>query len=174
MASTHRNLEALVREGKFREDLYFRLKVVTLGVPALRERREDIPLLCEHFLAAARARVPAARLAGFSPEAIEALETHPWPGNVRELKHLVESLVVTATAPELGAAEVRRALGSWTIAGHPLERAQRDLMPLRELEQAYIAWILERTGHNKTRAAEILGIDPSTLYRREVRGKPER
>jgi two-component system response regulator HydG len=170
LAATHRRVEELVREGRFREDLYYRLKVIPVRIPPLRQRREDIPLLAEHFLAASGKRVPGSPVARFAPEALTLLRDHAWPGNVRELEHLVESLVVTGSAPVISPSEVEAQLGP-PASEHPLDQARRGLFSLRELEERYIGWVMERTGGNKTRAAEILGIDPSTLYRREMRGK---
>jgi two-component system, NtrC family, response regulator HydG len=138
-------------------------------LPPLRERREDIPLLAEHFVARVRDRVPGSPVQALTPEALRLLEEHSWPGNVRELEHVIEGAVVTGSAASVGPRDLEASLA--VITRHPLDRARRDLVPLRELEQEYINWVLERTGGNKTRAAEILGIDPSTLYRREVRGK---
>jgi two-component system, NtrC family, response regulator HydG len=169
LAATHRVLEDLVADNRFREDLYYRLKVITVRLPPLRERREDIRLLADHFVTRARARVPGSPVQSLTPEALRLLEEHSWPGNVRELEHVIEGAVVTGTAAEVGPKDLEASLA--VIARHPLDRARRDLIPLRELEQEYINWVLERTGGNKTRAAEILGIDPSTLYRRETRGK---
>jgi two-component system, NtrC family, response regulator HydG len=169
LAATHRVLEDLVADNRFREDLYYRLKVITVRVPPLRDRREDIPLLAEHFVARVRARVPGSPVQSLTPEALRLLEEHSWPGNVRELEHVIEGAVVTGTTASVGPKDLEASLA--VITRHPLDRARRDLIPLRELEQDYINWVLERTGGNKTRAAEILGIDPSTLYRREVRGK---
>jgi two-component system response regulator HydG len=171
VAATHRALDALVREGKFREDLYFRLRVLTARLPPLRERREDLPLLLVHFLEDARRRAAASPVRAFSPEALRLVGDHPFPGNVRELRHLVESVVVTGQGEIVGADEVREAIAPAGGEGHPIDRAKRDLVPLRELERIYIEWVLERTGGNRTRAAEILGLDPSTLYRREVKGR---
>jgi two-component system response regulator HydG len=169
LAATHRVLEDLVADNRFREDLYYRLKVITVRLPPLRERREDIPLLAEHFVARVRDRVPGSPVQALTPEALRLLEEHSWPGNVRELEHVIEGAVVTGSAASVGPKDLEASLA--VITRHPLDRARRDLVPLRELEQEYINWVLERTGGNKTRAAEILGIDPSTLYRREVRGK---
>jgi two-component system response regulator HydG len=169
LAATHRVLEDLVADNRFREDLYYRLKVITVRLPPLRERREDIPLLAEHFVARVRDRVPGSPVQALTPEALRLLEEHSWPGNVRELEHVIEGAVVTGSAASVGPRDLEASLA--VITRHPLDRARRDLVPLRELEQEYINWVLERTGGNKTRAAEILGIDPSTLYRREVRGK---
>jgi two-component system, NtrC family, response regulator HydG len=169
LAATHRVLEDLVAEGRFREDLYYRLKVVTVRLPPLRERREDIPLLVDHFIGRVRERVPSSAVQSIAPEALRMLEEHSWPGNVRELEHVIESAVVTGSSAIVGPKDLEASLA--VITKHPLDRARRELISLRELEQDYIGWVLERTGGNKTRAAEILGIDPSTLYRREVRGK---
>jgi two-component system, NtrC family, response regulator HydG len=170
IAATHRVLEDLVREGKFREDLYYRLRVLPLRLTSLRERREDIPLLLDHFLAIARRQAPTSPVTGFTPEAVAMLSQHSWPGNVRELEHLVQSLIVTGSEAMVGADSIRAFLRE-VAADHPLDRARKGLWSLRELEQEYISWVVEHTGGNKTRASEILGIDPSTLYRREVRGK---
>jgi two-component system, NtrC family, response regulator HydG len=169
LAATHRVLEDLVAENRFREDLYYRLKVISVRLPPLRERREDIALLAGHFVARVRARVPTSPVQGVAPEAVRLLEEHSWPGNVRELEHVIESAVVTGSSASVSPRDLKASLA--VIAKHPLDRAKRDLIPLRDLEQEYIDWVLERTGGNKTRAAEMLGIDPSTLYRREVRGK---
>ncbi len=169
LAATHRVLEDLVSENRFREDLYYRLKVVTVRLPPLRERREDIPLLADHFVTRVRARVPGSVVQSFAPEALRLLEEHTWPGNVRELEHVIESAVVTGSSATVGPKELEASLA--VVIKHPLDRAKREMVSLRELEQEYINWVLERMGGNKTRAAEVLGIDPSTLYRREVRGK---
>jgi two-component system, NtrC family, response regulator HydG len=168
LAATHRVLEDLVAENRFREDLYYRLKVITVRLPPLRDRREDIPLLADHFIARVRGRVPTSPVQGVAPEAVRLLEEHSWPGNVREFEHVIESAVVTGSSASVSPKDLEASLA--VIAKHPFDRAKRDLIPLRDLEQEYIDWVLARTG-SKTRAADILGIDLSTLYRREVRGK---
>jgi two-component system response regulator HydG len=170
LAATHRVLEDLVREGKFREDLYYRLRVLTVSLRPLRERREDLPLLVDHFLARAKQQSPGSGVQGFTPEAMQVLSEHSWPGNVRELEHLIQSVVVTNDAARVDVDALLPSLRE-VAPDRILDRARRGLWPLRELEQEYIAWVLEHTGGNKTRAAEILGIDPSTLYRREGRVK---
>jgi two-component system response regulator HydG len=169
VAATHRDLARLVRDGKFREDLYFRICVVPIQIPPLRERREDIPLLVEHFIAKSRARFPTAIVRSFSPAALQALIEHPWPGNVRELENVVERWVVSGSTAEVQLADVKHSLRE-DETRHPLARAESELWSLDVLEQKYIGWVLERVGGNKTRAAELLGIDPSTLYRRARRG----
>jgi two-component system response regulator HydG len=167
VAATHQELEARVREGRFRQDLFYRLNVVPLHVPPLRERREDIPLLVEHFVAQSRKRNPRARLAGFSPEALAALAAAPWPGNVRELENLVERLAVVTVQETVDLPTLQLHAPGVTVEAHPLSRAQGRLIPLRQLEGEYIAYVVAQCGGNKTKAAEILGIDVSTIHRRE-------
>ncbi|EPX64334.1 Response regulator of zinc sigma-54-dependent two-component system [Cystobacter fuscus DSM 2262] len=167
VAATHQELEARVREGKFRQDLFYRLNVVPLRVPALRERREDIPLLVEHFIAKSRERNPRARLTGFTPEALAALAAAPWPGNVRELENLVERLAVVTVKETVDLPTLQLHAPGVTVDVHPLVQAQTRLVPLRQLEGEYIAYVVAQCGGNKTRAAEILGIDVSTIHRRE-------
>jgi two-component system response regulator HydG len=167
VAATHQDLEQRIREGRFREDLFYRLNVVPLRVPPLRERREDIPPLVEHFLAQARKRTPRARVARVSAEVLSALVAFGWPGNVRELENLVERLVVLGNQEEVDLALLRQHAPSIDTEPHPLDAAKRDLVPLRQLENEYIAWVVGQCGGNKTRAAELLGIDVSTIHRRE-------
>jgi two-component system response regulator HydG len=166
IVATNQDLAQLVREKRFREDLYFRLNVIPLKLPPLRARKEDIPLLVEHFLAKYRERVPGSPVAGFSPEAMRVLVEHPWPGNVRELEKTVERLVVLGTRERVEAQDLGFLAGAVPL---PFGGGQEDLVSLREMESRYIEWILQKVGGNKARAAEILGIDPSTLYRREKR-----
>jgi two-component system response regulator HydG len=168
IASTNKDLAALVKEARFRQDLFFRLNVVPIVVPPLRERREDVPLLVDHFLWRSRAQAPASPVTGFQPAALKLLMEHGWPGNVRELEKLVDRWVITGQQTEIGPGEVKSALGEWD---DPLEGARRELLPLAVLEQRYIAWVMDRVGGNKTRAAQILQIDPSTIYRRGKQGK---
>ena len=167
VAATHQELETRVREGRFRQDLFYRLNVVPLPVPPLRERREDIPLLVEHFVAVSRKRNPRARLAGFTPEALAALAAAPWPGNVRELENLVERLAVVTVQETVDLPTLQLHAPGVTADAHPLSRAQGRLIPLRQLEGEYIAYVVAQCGGNKTKAAEILGIDVSTIHRRE-------
>lgn len=167
LAATNRNLEQEVKAGKFREDLFYRLSVVTLRVPALKERRTDIPLLAERFLAMVLDREGHNQLT-LSEETIRTLVAYNWPGNVRELESAIEYAVLHARghaiAPEdlpekLQSAQVR------TAARQPLSALFEDLPALDELERRYLLYILEIAGGNRTRAAEILGIDRRTLYR---------
>jgi two-component system, NtrC family, response regulator HydG len=166
VAATHRPLSDLVHQGQFREDLYFRLKVLPVAIPPLRERGDDIRLLAEHFLGKARERLPTAAPRAFATDATATLLAHPWPGNVRELEHLVERLVVTSDKEVIDAVAVKSTLDPPKTISTEAHGAFAALPSLRELEQQYIDHVLDRTGGNKTKAAEILGIDPSTLHRR--------
>ncbi|MBV9949326.1 MAG: sigma 54-interacting transcriptional regulator, partial [Myxococcales bacterium] len=167
VAATHKDLASLVERELFREDLFFRLDVLRVPVPPLRERAEDIPALVEHFLAK---RLEGAQsrsvLAGLEPDALEFLVACDWPGNVRQLENFVERLVVTASSPLAQLADVKRALGPMRDTD-PIAALLRRPLTLDELQARYIAGVLQRVGGSKIRAAEILGVDPSTLYRRE-------
>ena len=178
VAATNRELEEEVKAGRFREDLYFRINVVTIRLPPLRERPTDIPLLVEHFLAKYAARERRAD-AGVAREAQALLSRYAWPGNVRELENVIERALALSKdgvilpsdlPPELAAAEAAPA-----AAGAPGGLVD-DRPTLAELERRYIELILRETGGNKKRAAEILGIDRRTLYRtleREGKSDPE-
>jgi len=165
IASTHDDLQALVRQRAFREDLFFRLNVLPVRVPALRERREDIPVLVDHFLEQASQRTGASDRRRVSAPALKALEAYPWPGNVRELENMIQRLVVTATGPEISAEAVRAAL--IPIAPEdPIEALATAGVTIDQLEDRYIAAVLRQTRGHKADAAAILGVDLSTLYRR--------
>jgi DNA-binding NtrC family response regulator len=168
LAATNRDLEKEVKAGRFREDLFYRLSVVTLRVPSLGERRSDIPLLAERFLRAASENAGRGRLR-FSEAALNRLVAYDWPGNVRELESAVEYAALHARGaevaaedlpPKLQTAEVRQA-----ASRSPLAALYEDLPPLDELERRYLQHVLEATGGNRTRTAEILRIDRRTLYR---------
>jgi two-component system response regulator HydG len=166
VAATHRDLEQRASAGEFRADLLFRIAVLPITAPPLRERPDDLPALVTHFLARARARAPEASVVDLAEDAVEALASYTWPGNVRELENLVERLVVMAAGPLCTLQELRE-LAPHVVATTSPRTFRRDrLVSLRELESEYIAFVLEHCDSNKTRACEILGIDPSTLYRR--------
>jgi two-component system, NtrC family, response regulator AtoC len=159
VAATNRNLEELVRRGSFREDLFYRLKVVTITLPPLRERREDVPLLAEHFLRryAARNQKPISRV---TDEAMVLLMDYPWPGNIRELEHCIERAVALASGtvltPEDLAPELRSTVEATLHRGSPT---------LEEVKRRYLEHVLAETGGNISRAATILGVDRRSLYR---------
>jgi two-component system response regulator HydG len=169
IAATHKDLSTLVENGQFREDLFFRLDVLRVRVPPLRERGEDIPRLVDHFLRQSLEKSSRSVLGGFEPDALDFLASCDWPGNVRQLENLIERLVVTASQPFARLEEVKRALGP-AAASDPIPRLLQNPMTLQELQDRYLAGILKLVGGNKAKAAEILGVDPSTIYRREKRG----
>lgn len=167
LAATNRNLEQDVKAGKFREDLFYRLSVVTLRVPALKERRTDIPLLAERFLAMVLDREGHKQLT-LSEETIRTLVAYNWPGNVRELESAIEYAVLHARGHAIAPEDLPEKLQSANVrsaARSPLSALFEDLPALDELERRYLLYILEIAGGNRTRAAEILGIDRRTLYR---------
>ena len=165
IAATRQDLFSLVHDGKFREDLYYRLDVVPLRIPALRERQEDIALLANYFLAQ-NAEHSGRALPTISADALRVLESHTWPGNVRELKNLMERLMVMTSGVTIDANAVRPELTP-VYPGDPIQSLVNAQLPLDTLEDRYIAGVLRHTGGNKPKAAAILKIDISTLYRRE-------
>jgi two-component system response regulator HydG len=168
ISATHKDLKAGIRAGTFREDLYYRLSVIPIVLPALRDRPEDLPLLAEHFLrkyAAANAASGGSRVRGFTKGALSKLLRLRWPGNVRELENVIERAVVLCRGevieeddipdPDVGSAdEAFRALTG-------------DFPTLTQLEERYMRLVLEKTGGRKDRAAQMLGINRRTLYRKE-------
>jgi len=164
VAATSRDLRAAVARGEFREDLLYRLDVVALRLPPLRERAGDIPLLARHFLARFAALRPGDPPRGFSPEALAALEAWRWPGNVRELEHAVERAVILSEGPEIREEELPESVRA--PARGPIAAPGDDLSVkrgLRALEEALIRRALERTGGNRTRAAELLELSYRAL-----------
>ena len=167
MAATNRDLEEEIRRGGFRADLYYRLNVISISLPPLRQRKEDIPLLAESFLkrTADQAGEPPKTL---TAESVQALADYSWPGNVRELEHALErAAILTKGATIAPSALPERILDR---AAKPLVNDEPQANPtLDTIERAYIKWVLESEGGNKSRTAEVLGIDPSTLYRKLAR-----
>ena len=161
LAATNVDVERAVTEGKFRQDLFYRLGVVIINLPPLRERREDIPLLIERFLKAACAK--AAKQVELTPAAIEALSSYHWPGNVRELENMIERLVVFSRGSRIDAGDLPPTV---TPRAPVLEKRLFDDLPtLEQIERRYLLHVLEQVGNNRTRAAEVMGIDRRTLYR---------
>jgi transcriptional regulator with PAS, ATPase and Fis domain len=163
IAATNRDLAREMAEGRFRRDLYYRLHVVALEVPPLRERREDIPALAETLLAEAATRLGRA-LAGLSPRAAEQLLAYPWPGNVRELENAMERAVALARGPRAELEDLPEEVRAPPPA--PCPPLSLPIRPLAAVEQAYILAVLEFNGGNQARAARQLGIGPATLYRK--------
>ena len=159
VAATNVDLEREVTAQRFRQDLFYRLSVIVIRVPALRDRREDIPLLIQTFLQNACAR--AGRRVELSHAAISALTAYRWPGNVRELENTIERLVVFSRGSVIDVSDL-----PFKATGPDLhERLFADLPSLDEIERRYLLHVIEQVGGNRTRAAEVLGIDRRTLYR---------
>jgi two-component system response regulator HydG len=162
IAATHRNLRARTREGAFREDLLFRLDVVRLEIPPLRQRPEDLPALITHALAQARARHPASPVQTIAPDALARLMAHSWPGNVRELENVIERVVLLGRGAEASAADLPTDMG---VAGHEELRFEGPILPLEDIERRYARWAIAQLGGRKMLTAEKLGIDRKTLAR---------
>jgi len=162
IAATNRDLERMIADGQFRQDLFFRLSSIHVALPPLRNRREDIPFLVEHFTARHNERCGASKR--FSPEALEAMTGYGWPGNVRELRHAIERALVLAD----GEIVQRRDLPPQVSCRTGRENQQRDeaILPLVEMERRYLARVLSETGGHRARAAELLGISERNLYRK--------
>jgi len=161
LAATNRNLAAAVRDGKFREDLLYRLDVVSIALPALRDRREDLPQLAAHLLTELRGRYPNSPVERVGAEALALLARHAWPGNVRELSHVLERIVLLGRRPEIGVDDLPDSVRD-PAAADPLE-FRGEILPIRELQRRYAAWALTQTGGHRAQAAEKLGIDVKTL-----------
>jgi len=161
MAATNMPLEQAVADGRFRQDLYYRLSVIVIRVPPLRERRADIPLLIGSFLDDACARAGQKKV--LSADALEALMRYAWPGNVRELANTIERLVVSSRSSLIEAFDMPETI--LAVRHSPQNQPFSDLPTLDDLERRYLLHVLEAANGNRTRAAEILGIDRRTLYR---------
>ncbi len=163
LAATNKDLKAEVERGAFRQDLFYRINVVTLHVPTLAERRDDIPLLCHHFLqkyAAAQGK----QIDRIADEVMEILMEYECPGNIRELENIMERAVTLASGPVI---EMSHLPGDFQQPGFQVQRRLRkEFLTLEENEQEYIAWVLKQMQGNKTRAAEVLGIDRVSLWRK--------
>ena len=162
LAATHRDLRDMVQRQQFREDLLYRLDVVSIEIPTLRHRREDILPLVDHFLKVFKDKFPQSPVEGFAPAALARLLDYAWPGNIRELSHVVQRVVV------LG----RKRLAELEDLPHGLNRGARELtevfsevVPARAMQHRYAVWALERSGGHKSRTAEALGLDIKTLNR---------
>jgi two-component system response regulator HydG len=161
IAATHRDLPVAVRQGQFREDLLYRLDVVSVRVPALRNRREDLPDLAARFLEQARARYPRSPVERFGAEALELLGGYGWPGNVRELAHTIEKAVLLGNGPEIVAKDLPEVVRQGQSSDGMV--FQGEVIPIRKLQRKYAAWALARFGGHRGRTTESLGIDAKTL-----------
>jgi transcriptional regulator with PAS, ATPase and Fis domain len=162
VAATNSNLQRLVDEQTFREDLWYRLNTVRIVLPPLRDRRSDVPLLAQFFLNKYNQRYK--RKVKLIDSGLRALQNHTWPGNVRQLQHVIERL--TILAPRVDGASVQQALTA-------MESREKAVETLADAEEDQIRKILAATGGNKSKAAQLLGIERKTLYRKLERMKLE-
>jgi transcriptional regulator with PAS, ATPase and Fis domain len=165
ISASNRILEDLIHENRFRQDLYYRLNVIRIELPPLRERAEDIALLVEHFIRKYEHKTQH-RVKGIDKEALALLIGHRWPGNVRELEHTIERAVLLGKGPTIGIADLPPQLIGADQKKLPLAEAVARSFTLRDLEREYIERVLENTGGNKSEAAKLLGVDRTTLYRK--------
>ncbi len=169
IAATHRDLERMVEAGAFREDLYFRLNVMQLELPPLRERAEDIPLLVQHFIQRYR-KITGNPVERIGDTALAALMHYPFPGNVRELQNIIERAFILCRTPTIEVSHlplaVVRAWSGESAEGKPALRGRPDLAPLEQAERTTIQTALRRNHGNRSRAASELGIHRSTLIRK--------
>ena len=164
ISTTNRNIQSAIQEGNFREDLYYRMKVIDIELPPLRERKEDIPFLVHHFVSKF-AQGQKKSISGISEEAMKILLNYPWPGNVRELENVIQRAITlsqhdTILPEDLPASMVE------TIKENLVERAFQKKYTMDQLEKEYIRKVLMEVEGNKSKAAEILGFDRKTLYRK--------
>ena len=163
VAATNKDLKMEVETGGFRKDLFYRLNVVSLHLPPLAERKDDVPLLAHHFLAR-YAEVQGKSIEGFSDEAMEVLINYEYPGNIRELENVVERAVVLCNGAEILAKHLPQELGQYTLKVY--RQSGQRFPTLEENEVEYVGWVLKQVDGNKTKAAEILGIDRVSLWRK--------
>jgi DNA-binding NtrC family response regulator len=165
LSASNRILDDMVRQGTFRPDLYYRLNVIRIELPPLRERREDIALLVDHFI---RKFSDSARrkVTGIQEEALTALKNYSWPGNIRELEHTIERAVLLGRGSTVGIDDLPPQLAACGESAVVLGAALARQLTLRDLERDYIGKVLQTTQGNKTEAARILGVDRTTLYRK--------
>jgi len=166
VGATNRDLEALVQEGRFREDLYFRLNVIGIELPPLRARGNDVLLLAQRFTEQFAAR-SGKKVIAFQPELARRLLAYPWPGNIRELQNCIERAVAVTVFDQLGVEDLPEKIRSHTPQSVIPEGSDADeILPLAEVEKRYILKALDTFGGNRTMAAKALGLDRKTLYRK--------
>jgi DNA-binding NtrC family response regulator len=166
VAATHRNLRVEARDGRFREDVYYRIAAYEIAIPALRHRRSDIPLLVEHF----RRRHGSGAITPASPEVVRLLCNHTWPGNVRQLEHVIQRTIIDSGGLDdhEAVARILASMDDDESATESLPRAG-DEITLKDLERRHLEATLRRCAGNRTQAAKILGIERKTFYRKAKR-----
>ncbi len=162
ISATNQDLKKAVSAGLFRQDLYYRLNVVAIDIPPLRDRRVDIPLLANFFLRRFAKRFHR-EIKGFSEETLALIKSYYFPGNVREMENIIEHAVAMARDDVINVKELPSDFSK--IGVFSFDQTDSEIMPLREMERKYIEWVLSRVGRNKTQAAKLLGIDRSSLWR---------
>ncbi len=163
IAATHRNLQKEVEEGNFRQDLYYRLNVVTIKLPPLSERKEDIPLLVNHFIRQ-KSKEMEKNVKNITKQAMDVLLKYSWPGNVRELENVIERAVALAQGDVIDVDLLPDYVQMYEV--HTFRRDDSDIPTLEEIERDYILWVLKKCGGNKSQAAKIMGIDRVSLWRK--------
>jgi two-component system response regulator HydG len=163
LAATHRDLRQRIADGLFREDLLYRLVIISIELPPLRARRADIPLFVEHFLAQSRAKHASSRVTAFTRGALTRLLDYPWPGNVRELAHVVERCVLLTDGSEVTEADLPAQVREGAAGEPPSLRG--EVVAMREVQRRYARWALDQMGGHKARTAERLDVDIKTLNR---------
>jgi DNA-binding NtrC family response regulator len=165
ISASNRDIESLIHQGRFREDLYFRMKVIDIELPPLRERREDIPLLVDHFINQFGNK-PNRRISGVSEEALKILINYSWPGNVRELQNIIQRAIALCRHEVILPEDLPSSMLREQDDESLLEKGLHKKYTLDQLEKEYIKKVLIEAGGNKSKAAEILGLDRKTLYRK--------
>jgi two-component system response regulator HydG len=168
IAASNRDLHSSMRAGEFREDLFYRINVIEISVPPLRERGRDVLLCAQHFIHEFASQMHK-NVEGLSLPAAERLLTYSWPGNVRELRNTIERAVALTRHTRIVIDDLPEQLREHRAKSPEPATATEELVPLEEIERRYIARVMEATGGNKKLAAQILGVDRSTLYRKQDR-----
>ncbi|WP_456325123.1 sigma-54-dependent transcriptional regulator [Desulfonauticus submarinus] len=163
IAATHRDLQVEIQQGNFRQDLFYRLNVISIALPPLSERKDDIPILANYFLAQ-KSKEQNKEIHGFSVEAMKLLKHYSWPGNIRELENVIERAVTLSNADIITEDDLPEYIKSIDIIIYHKDFS--EIPSLEEVEKRYIKWVLEKCNFNKTRASKIIGIDRVSLWRK--------
>jgi transcriptional regulator with PAS, ATPase and Fis domain len=164
VSASNRGIKDLIHQGRFREDFYYRLKVIDVELPPLRSRREDIPLLVQHFIDRL-GKEPKKKISGVSEDCLKILINYSWPGNVRELENIVQRAMTLCQHEVILPEDLPTAILQ-EAEENPIQKGLREGYTLDQLEKEYIKRVLIEVGGNKSRAAEKLGLDRKTLYRK--------
>jgi len=164
VSTSNRDIKSLIQDGRFREDLFYRLKVIDIELPPLRERREDIPLLIQHFISKFD-QDSKKNVSGISGDALRILLNYSWPGNVRELENVIQRAITLSQHEEILPEDLPNTLVE-EVGENIIEKGLNEKYTVEQLEKEYIKRVLIEVGGNKSKAAEILGLDRKTLYRK--------